>query len=52
MKRDHTQTHIVYIHMRKATLLHKGFERLLVRVHADRLGQVAVTRVIARHHFA
>jgi hypothetical protein len=52
MQCHHTQAQVVYIHMGKAILLHQGFETLLVRVHADGLGQVAVTGVVTRHHFS
>ncbi len=52
MKCHHTGTQVVNVHMRKAIVLHKVFQGLLVRVHANGLGQITVTGFITGNHLA
>ena len=52
MQGHYTAGEAVHIHMAEAGGLHHRLERLRIRMHADRLGQVAVALRITRDHLA
>ncbi|MNW11559.1 hypothetical protein D3C71_2090480 [compost metagenome] len=52
MQSRYAASHVVIVHMAKATLLHEGFELFLARVHPNGLGQIAIAGVVARHQLA
>ena len=52
MQRDDTTAEIKVMHALEPGRFHHALERLLVRMLADGLGQVAVTRLVVRYRFS
>src|SRR5210317_1769816 len=52
MQRDHTAGHIAVAAINEARIIHHLLQGLLIRVHANRLSQIAVTLSIIGYHFA
>src|SRR5271157_3265057 len=52
VQRDDASHQIEPLHAFESRLFHHGPERRLVRVHADRFGEIAVTCLVASHELA